>query len=124
MGAASIVVVARVLLASVFVVIGLQRLVTGLALVGEPAAAMTLGTLSFSIVEVIVGLLIVVGWRLRMLASLAAAALLVDALLSHPFWLETGPAWSGQLLHFMKNISAIGGFLLLAAVAGEGPRKT
>ena len=51
---------------------------------------------------------------------MAAALLVADALLSHPFWSARATAFDGQLLHFMKNIALAGGFLLLAATA---PRK-
>ena len=60
-------------------------------------------------------------WLLLRWTALAAVALLViDAVLSHPFWAMRAGARDVQLLHFMKNIAIAGGFLLLSAIA---PRR-
>lgn len=109
---------ARVLLASVFVVMGAYRLLSA-----AEGAAIPNSTLVFSAVELVLGLLIAIGWRLRWTASLAALLMLADALLSHKFWALQGPERGAQLLHFMKNINIIGGFLLLAVVSGHKQRR-
>jgi putative oxidoreductase len=113
---------ARVLLASVFIVVGLQRLLSGLGALGGTAPPLATTMLVLSALEVVLGLLIVLAWRLKWFAALAALVLLADAYWSHPFWVVTGPAFAAQLLHFMKNISIVGGFLLLAATAAETPK--
>lgn len=105
---------ARVLMASLFIVLGGWR-VWG-ALNGLPLSN---AALVFSVVELVLGLLLLVGWRLRWVALLAAALLVADALLSHPFWSVPAAASDGQLLHFMKNIALAGGFLLLSATASR-----
>ena len=46
--------------------------------------------------------------------------LVIDTVLSHPFWAVRAGARDVQLLHFMKNIAIAGGFLLLSAIA---PRR-
>lgn len=99
----------RVLVASVFIAMGSYRLLARMG--GE---AFDNRALVFSAVELIVGLLIAAGWKLRWTAGLAALMLLIDALVSHPFWSLAGPERGAQLLHFMKNMSVIGGLLLLA----------
>ncbi len=99
----------RGLVASVFIVMGGYRL---LSYAG--GTALGTGTLVFSAAELLLGLLIAFGWRLRWTAGLAALAMLVDALVSHPFWSLPEPERGAQLLHFMKNLSLIGGLLLLA----------
>lgn len=109
---------ARLLMASVFVVMGAYRL-----LVAADGAAIPNSTLVFSAVELVLGLLIAIGWKLRLTASLAALLMLADALLSHRFWALQGPEHGAQLLHFMKNINIVGGFLLLALLAGGKPRR-
>ena len=101
--------VGRVLVASVFIAMGSYRLIARAG--GEDIATTTL---AFSAVELILGLLIAAGWRLRWTASLAALLMLIDALVSHPFWSLAGAERAAQLLHFMKNMSLIGGLLLLA----------
>lgn len=108
---------AQWLMASVFIVMGGYRLWQ--ALQGVPTSNATLG---FSAAEFLLGLLIAANWRLRVMALLAAALMLVDAGMSHKFWLLKGAEQAGQLLHFMKNIGFVGGLLLLATVAG-GKRR-
>ncbi|HEY5804600.1 MAG TPA: DoxX family protein [Lysobacter sp.] len=99
----------RVLVASVFIAMGSYRLLTWAG--GDPIGS---ATIIASIAELVLGLLIAAGWQLRWSASLAAIAMLVDALVSHPFWSLAGPERGAQLLHFMKNVSIIGALLLLA----------
>lgn len=103
---------ARLLLASVFIVMGAWRLWN--AYQGVPTSG---ATLSFSAAELVLGLLMAAGWKLRWTALLAALLMVVDAVLSHAFWSLAEPARSAQLLHFMKNIAIVGGFLLLSAAA-------
>lgn len=104
--------VAQLLMASVFLVMGGYRLWQ--ATQGMPIAN---GTLVFSAVEFVLGLALASGWRLRMVALLAALLMVVDAVMSHPFWKFGGAQQAGQLLHFMKNIGFIGGLLLLSSLA-------
>ena len=108
---------AQWLMASVFLVMGGYRLWQ--ALHGVPTSNMTLG---FSVAELVLGIAIAAGWRLRGMALLAALLMLVDAAMSHKFWVLRGAEQGGQLLHFMKNIGFAGGLLLLASVA-TGKRR-
>lgn len=111
-------VLARLLMASVFVVMGAYRLWG--AYQGVPTSG---STLTFSAIELVLGLLIAAGWKLRLTAALAAILMLVDALLSHRFWALSGQAQGAQLLHFMKNIGFIGGLLLLSLGAESHRRR-
>lgn len=106
---------ARVLIASTFVVMGAWRLWH--AAQGVPTTG---ATLTFSAFELLLGLAIAAGWKVRPLAIVSALLLVVDAVLSHPFWSLVEPDRSAQLLHFMKNAGLVGGFALLAVVA---PRR-
>ena len=110
--------VARWLLASMFLVMGGYRLWN--ALHGVPTGNALLG---ISAVELLLGLLIAAGWRLRAMALVAAALVLADAATSHRFWRLEGGAQAAQLLHFMKNVGLAGGLFLLASVAGGGRRR-
>ena len=103
--------IASWLMASVFLVMGGYRLWQ--ALQGVPTSN---ATLAFSAGELLLGIAITAGWRLRAMALLAALLMLVDAVLSHPFWTLQGSAQSAQLLHFMKNIGLVGGLLLLSSL--------
>ncbi|MGO4223289.1 DoxX family protein [Lysobacter sp. TAF61] len=99
----------RVLVASVFIAMGSYRLLAWAG--GESIGT---GAIVASTAELVLGLLIAGGWQLRWTAALAAISMLVDALVSHPFWSLAGPERGAQLLHFMKNVSIIGGLVLLA----------
>jgi len=103
---------ARLSMASVFVVMGAYR-VFG-AYQGVPTTG---ATLVFSSLALALGLLIAAGWKLRWTALAATALMLVDALMSHPFWSVAGADRGVQLLHFMKNISIAGGLLLLSLMS-------
>jgi putative oxidoreductase len=109
---------ARLLMASVFVVMGAYRL-----WMAARGASLSDTALAFSAVELVLGLLLATGWKLRVTASLAAALMLADAVLSHRFWALGGQAQAAQLLHFMKNIGFVGGLLLLAVAGGTRQRR-
>lgn len=111
------VIAARIMLASVFVVMGGLRLLGAYQGVPTPGSMLVLSTL-----ELLLGITIALGWKVRWTAFVAMVLVLADALLSHKFWSLTGGARDAQLLHFMKNISLAGGFLLLSLVSGHKPR--
>jgi putative oxidoreductase len=111
-------VLARALMASVFVVMGGWRLWSA-----SQGATIANGTLIFSGLELALGLLVLSGWKLRWTAALAALLMLADAMMSHPFWTLQGAEHSAQLLHFMKNIGFIGGLLLLSLTAPQRGRR-
>jgi putative oxidoreductase len=103
---------ARILIPSVFVGLGLERLLIGAGIVsGPPVSA---GAMAFSAFELIAGLLIMLDWRVRWIASLLAMFILVDAFVAHPFWTYAVAERHDQLLHFLKNLSTLGGLVLLA----------
>ena len=105
-------VIGRVLIPSVFVGLGLERLLVGAGvLAGGPIST---GAVVFSAFELIAGLLVMLGWRVRWIASLLALFIIVDSFLAHAFWTYPVPERHGQLLHFLKNLSTLGGLLLLA----------
>ena len=109
---------ARLLLASVFVVMGAWRLWG--AAQGVPTSG---ATLTFSAAELLLGLLVAAVWKLRWTALAAALLMVVDAVLSHPFWSFAEPARSAQLLHFMKNVCMVGGLWLLSLTAPASRRR-
>ena len=109
---------AQWLMASVFLIMGGYRLWQ--ATHGTPTAN---GALVLSAVEFALGLLLVSGWRLRLVALLAAALLVADAVMLHPFWRFGGAEQASQLLHFMKDVGFVGGLLLLSSSATVGRRR-
>ena len=115
MNSPTLVVLARVLLAGGFIGLGAERLL-GAAGIGPLAgSALSNGTLVLSALELVAGLLLAIGWQVRILALLIAAFLVADAILAHPFWRHHGVDAHAQWLHFLKNLGVVGGLLLLAA---------
>ena len=71
-------------------------------------------------VEVLGGLLLVLGFKIRPLALIMAVYTVATAILGHDFWNVTDPAMQHDMvIHFWKNIGIAGGFLLLF-VTGAG----
>lgn len=109
---------AQFLMASVFLVMGGYRLWQSTH--GAPIAN---GAMVFSAIEFVIGLALASGWRLRTVALLAAALLVVDAVVSYPFWKSAGAQQAAQLLQFMKNVGLVGGLVLLSSSATGGRRR-
>lgn len=111
------IVLARVLLALIFVLSGVSKIG---ALDGTLAYMQALGVPGALLWPTIVfeigsGLLVMVGFQTRLTAFLMAVfCLLTGAIFHHAF------ADQIQLIMLLKNVSMAGGFLLLAAV-GPGP---
>lgn len=115
--------VARVLLMILFVLFGWSKL-TGfsgteqyMASTGAPAPA--IAAVIAIVMELVVGLAIAVGFRTRVLAVLLALYTLGTALIGHHFWTQTGMEHYVNMINFYKNISIMGGLLLLF-VTGAG----
>ena len=64
-------------------------------------------------------LLILTGLRIRYASLLMILFVIVATAISHRYWEFTGPNFRTQQIQFFKNLSIIGGFLLLY-VAGGG----
>jgi putative oxidoreductase len=113
----------RILLASLFVVSGLAKYASthvqtagyvasdGLPL--DTAAAWILGTL-----EVLFGVCLALGYRLRLVALVAVVFVLASSFAFHAFWAVEPQEQFAQQLLFMKNLSLIGGLLVIAGATG------
>ena len=102
----------RVLLASLFLLAGLQKVGAYEGTVAYMSSQGVPGfTLPFVIgLEVLGALAIIVGWQTRLVAFLLAGFSLVSAALFH-----FKPDDAMQMTMFLKNVSIAGGFLLLVA---------
>ena len=115
--------VARILLIVLFLVFGWGKLtgyagtVAYMTQVGAPMPSVA--ALVAIVVEVFVALAVALGVWTRPLALLLALYTLGTGLIGHPFWTMEGAARYGNAINFYKNISIIGGFLLLY-VTGPG----
>jgi putative oxidoreductase len=113
----------RILIASVFVGLGAERLLGAAGILADRGAATVPGIL-FASFELGAGLAIMLGWQTARVALLMAVFLSVDAFVAHPFWRYGGNEQHGQLLHFLKNVSAIGGLLLLSWIDATQARES
>lgn len=76
---------------------------------------MTLASLAAT-AEVLGGLMIVFGWQTRIAALGLVVLTAIATYYFHDFWAMEGPERMNNMIHAMKNLSVIGGFLMLAAV--------
>ncbi|MDF0600400.1 DoxX family protein [Psychromarinibacter sp. C21-152] len=116
--------VSRLLLSSIFILSGLQK-IGGYAgtqgymeAMGVPGALLPLVIL----VEVGAGLALLVGWQARIAAFLLAGFALLSGLLFHlipSFGMEAAAA-QGEMISFMKNVALAGGLGMVVAL-GAGP---
>ena len=70
------------------------------------------------VVEFFIALAVAFGASTRPLALLLALYTLGTALIAHHFWTMDGDVRSENAINFYKNISIIGGFLLLYVTGG------
>jgi putative oxidoreductase len=71
-------------------------------------------------IQVTAGTLLGLGWFPRLSALALAGTLVPTTIAGHPFWTEKDPAArKQQRIHFLKNVSMLGG-LLIAAVDTDG----
>lgn len=113
----------RVALGAIFVKSGLQKLMAigafaaSLASRGVPQSS--LWAVIGATVEFVGGILIVSGFRTREASLLMILFVIVATGISHRFWEYAEAARRLQESQFFKNLSILGGFLLLY-VAGPG----
>ena len=118
-----LILVARVLLMILFVIFGWSKL-TGFSgtvafMATEGAPVPTLSAIIAVVMEFFVGIAILIGFYTRPLALLFALYTLVTALIGHHFWTMIGDERMANMINFYKNISIMGGLLLLC-VTGAG----
>lgn len=118
-----VILVARILLVVLFVLFGWSKLTDFSGTAGYMASlGLPVPTLAAAVVvlmEFFVGLAIVLGFYTRPLALLLALYTLGTALIGHHYWTMEGADRMANMINFYKNISIIGGLLLLC-VTGPG----
>ncbi|NNM62545.1 MAG: DoxX family protein [Steroidobacteraceae bacterium] len=115
--------IARFMLVLLFLIFGWQKL-TGfsgteayMTQVGAPLP--WLATLIAIVMEFFVGIVLLLGVAVRPLALLMILYTFGTALIGHPYWALAGMDRFEAMIGFYKNISIMGGFLLLY-VTGAG----
>jgi len=116
--------VGRVLLAIIFISSGLEKFMglsdTAAAIASKNLPMPNVLAIVTAAVELGGGLLIVVGWQTRIAALALALFTAVAAYFFHDFWHNPpGAEHTDNMIHFMKNVSIVGGFLILTG-AGAG----
>ena len=88
--------------------------ITGIVPIGEPPSALTLVQVDAG-VKVGAGLLLALGRMPRLSAAALAAGLVPTTVAGHRFWEIDDPSQrANQQIHFVKNLSLLGGLLVAA----------
>ena len=111
--------VGRILLGSIFVLSGFQKLTGFSGVIGSIAGKglpmpEVLAVLTVAI-ELGAGLLLVVGLKARWAAVLLFLFIIPVSLTFHNFWTMEGAAAAMNKIQFLKNVSIMGGMLMVAA---------
>lgn len=114
----------RILLSFIFVMSGLGKIggfagtSAYIASKGIPLPdVVTVGTI---LVEVVGGMMVIVGWKARWGAAALCMFTALAAILFHNFWAAAPDQAQNQMINFLKNISIMGGLLYVVAF-GSGP---
>jgi len=67
-----------------------------------------------AVIDLICGLLILVGFKLRWAAWVLFVFVLLTLFFSHAFWTMEGPARVANQGHFLKNLALMGALLMIA----------
>lgn len=115
--------VARILLMLLFVLFGFSKLTdyagTSAYMAAEGLPLPMLAAAVVIAMEFFVGVAIVLGFCTRPLALLLALYTLGTALIAHHYWTMAGAERMANMINFYKNLSIIGGLLLLC-LTGPG----
>lgn len=115
--------IARITVVALFIIFGVPKMtgfsgtVEYMAAVGAPLPM--LSAIIAVVMEVLVAILIVLGFFTRPLAVIFLFYTLGTAVIGHHYWNMTGADVAPNMINFYKNISIAGAFLLLA-LAGPG----
>lgn len=112
--------VGRVLLAFMFVYSGFGKIGgfegTAATIASKNLPLPAIATTIAIVVEIVGGLMVVFGWKTRWAAVVVAIYTFFASIFFHNFWaMADAAAVRTNTIMFMKNVSVIGGFLLLYA---------
>jgi putative oxidoreductase len=106
--------IGRILMAIIFLISGLGKVAAPDATIGYITSiglpAPTLGYIGSIVLEVAGGVLMVVGYRTRVIAALLAAYSIITALFFHHAFGD-----QNQMFHFLKNVAMAGGLIQVVA---------
>lgn len=114
----------RILLSLMFIISGWGKITSFsgtagyMASMGMPFAQLLLpGAIA---IELGCGLMLLVGWKTRFAASAIFLFIIPTTLIFHNFWAADAANAQNQMIHFMKNVTIMGGMLYVMAF-GAGP---
>lgn len=114
----------RLLFAALFIPAGLSKLTGFQGTVGYIASKglplPQAGAAAAIVVEVLVALALLVGWRTRWAALILAVFTAAAAVIFHNYWAVPAERQMAQSINFWKNIAIVGGLLFVVA-HGAGP---
>jgi len=121
---APVVVIGRVLLALIFIVSGFGKLAglegTAGYIASKGLPLPTLLALGAGVLEVVGGIALAVGFQARWAALALAVFTFIATIVFHNYWAMPADQQFVQQLMFMKNLSIVGGMLVVFAL-GAGP---
>jgi putative oxidoreductase len=113
----------RILIALIFVISGYGKITGFEGTVGYIASAglplPQVAAVGAIIVELGGGIMLVLGWKARWAAAAILLFTAIATLIFHNFWAVPADQAQNQMIHFLKNISILGG-LLYVVVHGSG----
>ena len=114
----------RILLALIFVISGYNKLVGFDGTVGYIASKglplPQLAAAAAIAIELIGGILLVIGWQTRWAATAIFLFMIPTTLIFHAFWAAPAANLQMETIQFMKNLCIMGGMLYVMAF-GAGP---
>jgi putative oxidoreductase len=110
--------IARVLIAAVFLVFGVRSILGFAGSVGyftklgfpAPEAMVVLAI----IIQLVGGGLLVAGWKTRWAAWLLVAYVVIATIMAHRYWEYDAAQYVPQMTNFFKNVAIIGGLMVVA----------
>jgi putative oxidoreductase len=111
--------IARVLIATLFLLFAIRSILTFSGSVGyftklgfpAPEAMVVIAI----IIQLVAGVLLVIGWQVRRAAWLLILYVLIATFMAHRYWEYDAAQYANQMAHFFKNLALIGGLMIITA---------
>lgn len=111
--------IARIFMSTIFLISGYGKL-TGYSAQVDNLAAMGVPMAGFLIICAVVfeiggGGLLLLGFKARIAAAALIVFTVIATLMFHAFWTFDGPERAAETINFLKNLSIMGGLLMVVA---------
>lgn len=116
----------RILMSLIFILSGISKIFNFsgsagyMSMQGMPFASFFLACAI--IIEVGGGVSLLIGYKTKIVAAILFLYLIPTTLIFHHFWTYTGMQRQDMQIHFMKNLSIMGG-MLIVYYFGAGPKS-